>query len=107
MVIYNTLIPFKGYKAINLFGFIFVRKECNFNDIDLNHERIHSAQMKELAYIIFYLWYLFEWLYLLIKYGNSHTAYRNISFEKEAYSNEENLDYLKTRKHYAQLHSVS
>lgn len=25
-VIYNNLIPFKGYKAINIFGLVFVRK---------------------------------------------------------------------------------
>lgn len=26
-IIYNKLIPFKGYVAINLFGIIFARKE--------------------------------------------------------------------------------
>ena len=103
MVIYNTLIPFKGYKAINLFELIFVRKECNFNDVDLNHERIHSAQMRELLYIGFYLWYLFEWLFLLIKYRSTHKAYRNIRFEKEAYAHEDDKYYLKYRTHHAFL----
>jgi len=28
-------------------------------------------------------------------------GYRNISFEKEAYNNDNNLDYLKTRKWFA------
>jgi len=43
MVIYNNIIPFKGYKAINLFGFIFARKGCNLTDVDINHEKIHTA----------------------------------------------------------------
>ena len=29
-VIYNNLIPFKGYKAINIFGLVFVRKGAKF-----------------------------------------------------------------------------
>jgi len=41
--------------------------------------------MIELLFIGFYLWYFIEWLILLIKYRNAHTAYRNIKFEKEAY----------------------
>ena len=27
-VIYNKIIPLKGYKCINLFGVLFVRKGC-------------------------------------------------------------------------------
>lgn len=100
-IIYNNIIPFKGYKAINLFGFIFARKAMD--SVDQNHEAIHTAQMKELLYIFFYLWYFIEWLVLLIKYKNTNKAYRNIRFEKEAYNNEFDLDYLKTRKHYNYL----
>jgi len=36
-----------------------------------------------------------EWFVRLFMKGN---AYRNISFEKEAYSNDDNLEYLKQRK---------
>ena len=94
---------------MNLFGFIFVRKELRhlFKEKDINHEKIHTAQMKELLYIFFYIWYFFEWLFLLIKYGSQKKAYRNIRFEKEAYNNQDNLEYLKTRKHYAFLRSSS
>ena len=102
MIIYNSILPFKGFKAINLFGLIFVRKECKdrFTDVDKQHERIHTAQILELLFIFFYLWYGIEWLILLCKYGNSHKAYRSIRFEKEAYDNERTPDYLKYRKHY-------
>ena len=30
-VIYNKFIPFKGYKAMNLFGIVFVRKGAKFD----------------------------------------------------------------------------
>lgn len=99
--IYNKYIPFKGYKAINLFGVVFVRKGSGvMRKKDLNHEAIHTAQMKELLYVPFYILYFIEWLLKLIVCCNAHVAYRAISFEKEAYNNEKNLDYLESRKHY-------
>lgn len=100
-IIYNNIIPFPNYKAINLFGILFARK--TLNHIDINHERIHTAQMKELLYIFFYIWYVLEWLVLLIKYKDISKAYRNIRFEKEAYGNEGDLAYLYHRKHYQYL----
>jgi hypothetical protein len=94
-IIYNNIIPFKGFAAINLFGVLFVRKGEKLNEIKLNHERIHTAQMKELLYVGFYIWYFIEWLIELFRYGGK-SYYRN-TFEREAYANDENLDYLKTR----------
>lgn len=43
-IIYNNIIPFKGFKAINLFGVLFVRKDIKtpMSDVDINHESIHS-----------------------------------------------------------------
>lgn len=58
----------------------------------INHEKIHWQQQKEMLIIPFYLWYVVEWM---IK------GYREISFEREAYLHEHNLNYLKTRKCYA------
>ena len=92
VIIKNNIIPVKGFKAITLWPFIFVRKECSFNEIDLNHENIHGKQQLELLIIPFYLIYIVEWIF---------KGYRNISFEKEAYNNEKNLNYLKTRKLFA------
>lgn len=102
-IIYNNIIPFKGYSAINLFGILFARKDEQLDAITINHEKIHTAQMKELLYIFFYIWYIIEWLILFIKYKDSKTAYRNIRFEKEAYNNEKDLSYLYHRKHYNYL----
>ena len=97
-VIYNKIIPFKGYKCINLFGVLFVRKGCTMRESDYNHEAIHTKQMKELLYVPFYILYLLEWLYRLTQKGN---AYRNMSFEKEAYDNENDMDYLNKREYFS------
>jgi len=92
--IYNKFIPISGYKAINLFGILFVRSGKKMKESDLNHEKIHTAQMKELLYIFFYLIYVFEWLIriliCLFKHNYTklsevpHKAYKAIFFEKEA-----------------------
>lgn len=53
-IIYNDIIPFKGYKAINLFGIVFARKSARpLSDKNKNHEAIHTAQMRELLYVPF------------------------------------------------------
>ena len=98
-IIINNILPPKGFKCINLFGILFCRRQLN--KIDINHETIHTKQMQELLYIFFYLWYVIEYLVKLTIYRNTKLAYRNISFEREAYQNQYNLDYLNNRKHYS------
>lgn len=101
---YSKIIPFKGFYAINLFGTYFVRKEYEEEKIPestLNHEAIHTAQMKEMGYIFFYIWYFIEWLLRLLI--NGRWAYYKLSFEKEANTNCENPEYLKNRKPYSWL----
>lgn len=74
-VVINNIIPFPGYIAINLFGVVFVRKEYwdsmseERKVVTLNHKAIHTAQMKELLYIFFYIIYFLEWLVRLIING--------------------------------------
>ena len=96
-IIRQNILPPKGFLAINLFGLLFCKKDAKINDVIVNHESIHTSQMKEMLYIPFYLWYVTEWLIKLLFKGN---AYRNISFEREAYDNQYNLNYLKERKCY-------
>jgi len=105
-IIRNNIIPFKGYKAINLFGVLFVRQDAVIDEITLNHEAIHTAQMKELLYIFFYLFYVIDWLIGLAAHLDFNRAYRDICFEKEAYANEKDLDYLKKRKMFNFLKHV-
>ena len=101
-VIYNKVIPINGYKCVNLFGVLFVRGGCTMTATDYNHEAIHTTQMKELLYVPFYLLYVLEWLWYLIRLRDTRAAYRAISFEREAYAHEGEADYLKTRKKFNQ-----
>lgn len=99
-VIVNKILPPKGFLAINLFGVIFSKRKLT--DIQQNHEAIHTAQMKELLYIGFYILYVLEWLYKLTIYHYFKQAYYALSFEKEAYEHQYELDYLNNRKHFTQ-----
>jgi hypothetical protein len=89
-IIYNKIIPFKGFSAMMLFGVIFARKEYNpLPYLTINHEEIHRAQARDCGgYVWFYLRYARQWM----RYG-----YRNCPFEREAYAHEHKLEYLKYR----------
>ena len=67
----------------------------------INHEKIHWYQQLEMLIIFFYIWYLTEWIIRL--FINTKEAYHSISFEREAYANDKNEDYLKTRKPFSWL----
>ena len=88
----------KSYLAICLFGLVFSVRPLNA--VEFNHERIHAAQQRELLYLPFFLWYFLEWLVLLMKYRDREKGYRNIRFEKEAYNHQDDLGYLKKRRHF-------
>lgn len=100
MIIYNNFVPVKGYTAINLMGIIFIRNDCKdkVSKTLLNHEKIHGKQMKELLFVPFYFLYVMEWLVRLVI--SPKTAYKSISFERECYSSQSNLGYIKTRKRF-------
>jgi len=49
-------------------------------------------------YLFFYIWYFIEWI--IKAFTVSGSAYRAISFEREAFENDENFDYRKTRKRF-------
>ena len=102
MIVYNKMLPFGSYKYINLCGIIFT-KSRNISSEDLNHELIHTEQMKELLYIFFYIWYIIEFIIRFLFMWNWKAAYRNLLFEQEAYDNEKDLNYLTKRKHYKWL----
>lgn len=98
-VIYSKFFPPKGFTAINLFGIIIGRREYGkLSEYDINHEKIHSRQIIELLWIFFYLFYITEWIFRSIQYRSLLRGYYNISFEREAYQNDKNLNYLKERK---------
>lgn len=100
----NSILPVgKGFGAINLFGILFVKGDVALTPELVNHEMIHTAQMKEMLYIPFYILYVVEWLVRLVQFkGRTYEAYYNISFEREAYREGGNPEYLKHRKKFAQ-----
>lgn len=105
LIINNKIIPLgKSYIAINLFGVIFAKEYLN--DVWLHHEKIHTAQQKELLFLGFYIIYIIEWGIRLCIYRNLHKAYMNISFEQEAYCNQRKMDYLKERSHFAWIRYI-
>ena len=101
-IVYCKRFPPLGFSAINLFGFIIVRKDYgNLSEADKIHELIHTKQMVELLWIFFYLFYIIEWIIRFIQYRDKLEAYKNISFEREAYSMMYNRSYLKQRSSFA------
>ena len=117
-VIYNDIIPFKGFKAITIWPLVFARQKFNpLDDATLNHEGIHLRQQLEVMVVAaavmlvmcvtclswwwmcvvpfaYYTLYCLEYIVRLFAYGRGHEAYRNISFEQEAFLNERNFNYL-------------
>lgn len=93
----------KGFSAIALYPFILLHPENAASEQLLNHEKIHLRQQLELLVFFFYLWYVLEYLYRTVRDTSRRKAYRNLSFEKEAYEKEGEPDYLSRRKPYAFL----
>ena len=112
----NTIIPFGRFKAMTIWPFVFY-KGSEPSERTINHEAIHGEQQKEIILLLLIamaiinfvaipmdwpllipgiLFYLVYGVEALIK------GYRNISFEKEAYDNDQDKDYLRKRKSFAQ-----
>lgn len=99
ILVCKTLLKNTKINGITLFPFILLKKkEFKEDKILINHERIHLRQQLELLIVFFYIWYAVEYYYWYFKLKNKYTAYKYISFEKEAYSKEDDLNYLKNRK---------
>ena len=104
-VIYNTWFPFGNYSRINLFGILYT-KQKELSRTTLNHEKIHLKQMQEMLWVFYYLWYGIEYVIVRLFHSKQNNAYHDISFEEESHNNDENVEYLKTRKHYAWIKYV-
>lgn len=96
----SDFILWKGYSAITIWPFIFIRTDTNISETLINHEKIHGRQQLEMALIGFYLWYVIEWVIRLFVNGPKF-AYRNICFEREVFDNESNIAYLEKRQWFA------
>tara|TARA_A100001515_G_scaffold99156_1_gene80048 strand:- start:176 stop:553 length:378 start_codon:yes stop_codon:yes gene_type:complete len=85
--------------ALSFFVFVWCRSEMPYRT--QRHETIHFQQQLELLFVGQWILYGLFYLINLIKYkGDGNKAYRNNPFELEAYGNDHQWDYLKTRKRY-------
>ena len=98
ILLVNRFLLRKKFTGVAIWPFIIFRDhQLKADTVLLNHERIHLRQQIEMLVLPFYIWYVMEFLIRILQYKNKNEAYRNISFEREAYENEKDLDYLKKR----------
>jgi len=100
------IITFNWPLAITLAPFgVYVNQKYrtleNVSEKTKNHESIHWQQQLELLIIFFYVLYLLEWIVKF--FADANNAYKNLSSEREAYTFDDDLNYLKTRKRYRWL----
>lgn len=119
IIIKNKFIPFGRYESINLFGILFTKGYVSMEEE--NHEKIHTEQIKECTCIgfavitflcwlfgvsilwwlacpcTFYVLYGLEYVLIRLFHKKQNDAYHDVSFEEEAYNNQDDIDYLKYR----------
>lgn len=98
MIVVFRHLFYRNYVGLSLWPFIILKNAALKKDaVLINHERIHLRQQLELLVVPFYLLYITEWLIRTLLYLDGYRAYRSISFEREAYSNERDMEYLAFR----------
>lgn len=86
-------------QGMAIFPFIIIRNpEDRQNSVLIRHETIHLLQQIELLILPFYIGYFANYIYNLIIYGKHNQAYKEIVFEREAFSKETDPHYLANRK---------
>ena len=118
-IIRSKYIPLGKFDAMNILGLFFVKEGVELNPTIIRHEAIHTAQQYEIICIsallallvsnIFASWwylliivlmpialYALAWLVELILPPYT-SAYKDSPFEREAYYNQHNPEYLATR----------
>jgi len=102
ILIVNKRLLSGRFKGISLWPFVILQnKGLKKDEFFLNHEKIHLRQQLELLVLFFYIWYAIEFFVRYLDCRDGMLAYRNISFEREAYRREQDLNYLKKRSFWA------
>jgi len=93
-----VVVPFLHVQGMTLFPFVLIRNKSLLSDPKfVRHERIHLCQQIELWVLPFYVLYLWQY-FTGRRQGLSHDqAYRQITFEREAYRYESQKGYLRSR----------
>lgn len=102
MIVVFKHLFYKNYVGLSLWPFIILKNDALKSDIVLiNHEKIHLKQQQELLILPFYFIYILEWLVRSLLCLSFYQGYQNISFEREAYYNEHNLNYTNERRAFS------
>lgn len=98
MILVFKHLFYSNYVGLSVWPFIILKSDALKDDrVLINHEKIHLKQQLELLVVPFYLVYVTEWLLRSLYYFDFYKGYQNISFEREAYYNEHNLQYPEQR----------
>lgn len=105
--IYTKHFPMKGFKALTILPFVFVRRDCRLSVTDMRHETTHALQQLETLWLLFFVIYGLEFIikYLICKF-DSDRAYMSVSFEQEAYNHQDCFFYNKARGHFAWIQYI-
>jgi hypothetical protein len=95
MFVVKNVKPLRMFRinGIVLWPFVFYA-DADPHPVVRNHEEIHLEQLRRKGVIRFYSLYLAEYFSGRMKGLGHDEAYRNISFEREAYTHQENASYL-------------
>ena len=97
----SRFVKWIGYAGFSFGIWIMFAPVANITPRLIRHETIHYRQQLEMLFVFHWLWYGIEYLVRLIIYGNHEAAYRNLSFEREAYMNDGDAAYLTNRRLYS------
>lgn len=107
MIIENDLVPDicsaisgMSISAVTVFLWVFVKPIYMADKGLITHESIHIEQYKETFFLGFFLIYAYDFIRGIFRKESWAEAYMNTRFEKEAYENQYNEEYLITRKKY-------
>jgi hypothetical protein len=101
---FSVICPSLPANAMALYPFmLFKNHELKADITVINHEKIHFCQQLELLIVPFYIFYLLNYLWNIIRFKNHTEAYYNLCFEKEAYANDTDGSYIQARKMYSWL----
>lgn len=76
-----------GVGGIVIYPFVLFAEQRPSEQL-FNHEMIHVEQIRKIGILLFYFYYLKEYATNRIKGLSHYEAYMAISYEKEAYQNE-------------------
>lgn len=101
--VYTKHFPKKGYTALTLWPFVFVRSDMKkkFTKKVERHETTHALQQIECLWIFFLIIYGLEYIIKLpFCRFDTERAYSSVSFEQEAYLWQDDKKYNEIRPHY-------